>query len=132
MLSVAIAIYHVWSVKLTNAHGSATVAAWSRAFGFLALLPWAGWELTQAPIQFSALGIGAVAYLDVFVTVAGLYMWQGFLRVVPARVAAAVHHLQPIFGTAAAAVLLGDRLGAAFVMGALLVLAGLGITLSSC
>ena len=96
----------------------------------MALLPWAGWELTQAPVQFSAKGIGAAAYLGVFVTVAGLYIWLGLLRVMPARVAAAVQYLQPIFGIAAAAVLLGDRLGAAFVMGSVLVLAGLGITLS--
>ena len=61
---------------------------------------------------------------------AGLYMWLGLLRVVPARVAAGVQYLQPIVGIAAAAILLGDRLGGAFVMGALLVLAGLAITLS--
>ncbi|KRB27445.1 hypothetical protein ASD94_10735 [Acidovorax sp. Root70] len=128
--SVAIAFYYVWSVELTNEHGTATVAAWSTTFGFLALLPWAGWEWTQAPAQFTAMGIGAAAYLGVFVTVAGLYMWLGLLRVVPARVAAAVQYLQPIFGIAAAAALLGDRLGPAFVVGSVLVLAGLGITLS--
>jgi len=128
--SVAIAFYYVWSVELTNEHGTATVAAWSTTFGFLALLPWVGWEWTRAPTQFTGMGIGAAAYLGVFVTVAGLYMWLGLLRVVPARVAAAVQYLQPIFGIAAAAALLGDRLGPAFVVGSVLVLAGLGITLS--
>jgi O-acetylserine/cysteine efflux transporter len=128
--SVAIAFYYVWSVELTNEYGTATVAAWSTAFGFLALLPWAGWEWVQAPVQFTPMGIGAAAYLGVFVTVAGLYMWLGLLRVVAARVAASVQYLQPLFGIAAAAVLLGDRLGVAFVLGSLLVLAGLGTTLS--
>lgn len=128
--SVAIAFYYVWSVELTNEHGTATVAAWSTTFGFLALLPWAGWEWTQAPAQFTAMGLGAAAYLGVFVTVAGLYMWLGLLRVVPARVAAAIQYLQPIIGIAAAAALLGDRLGTAFLAGSVLVLAGLGITLS--
>lgn len=128
--SVAIAFYYVWSVELTNEHGTATVAAWSTTFGFLALLPWAGWEWTQAPAQFTAVGLGAAAYLGVFVTVAGLYMWLGLLRVVPARVAAAIQYLQPIIGIAAAAALLGDRLGTAFIAGSVLVLAGLAITLS--
>jgi drug/metabolite transporter (DMT)-like permease len=128
--SVAIAFYYVWSVELTNEHGTATVAAWSTTFGFLALLPWVGWELKQAPVQFSAMGIGAAAYLGVFVTAAGLYMWLGLLRVVPARVAAAAQYLQPIFGIAAAAFVLGDRLGTAFVAGSMLVLSGLAITLS--
>ena len=128
--SVAIAFYYVWSVELTNAHGTATVAAWSTAFGFLALVPWAGWEMAQAPVQFDVLGVGAALYLGLVVTVAGLYMWLGLLRVVPARVAASVQYLQPIFGITAAAVFLGDHLGWAFVLGALLVLAGLAITLS--
>ncbi len=128
--SVAIAFYYAWSVELTNAHGTATVAAWSTAFGFLALVPWAGWEMSQAPVHFQLLGVSAALYLGVVVTVAGLYMWLGLLRVVPARVAASVQYLQPIFGIAAAALFLGDRLGWAFVLGALLVLAGLAITLS--
>ena len=128
--SIAIAFYYVWSVELTSAYGTATVAAWSTTFGFLALLPWASWEWGRTSVHLSAIGVGAAAYLGVVVTVAGLYMWLGLLRVVPARVAAGVQYLQPIVGIAAAAILLGDRLGGAFVMGALLVLAGLAITLS--
>jgi len=128
--SVAIAFYYVWSVELTNAYGTATVAAWSTLAGFLALLPWAGWEVAQVPFQVSLQGIGAAVYLGVFVTVAGLLMWLALLRVVPARVAASVQYLQPIFGIAAASVLLGDRLGLAFALGSLLVLVGLAITMS--
>ena len=128
--SIAIAFYYVWSVELTNAHGVATVAAWCTTAGFLALVPWAGWEMTQTTFTFSAVGIAAAAYLGIVVTVAGLYMWLGLLRVVPARVAASVQYLQPIFGIAAAAALLGDRVGVAFVAGSILVLVGLRITLS--
>lgn len=47
--SVAIAFYYVWSVELTLAFGVATVAAWSTLFGFLALLPWAGWRALHEP-----------------------------------------------------------------------------------
>ncbi len=128
--SLAIAFYYVWSVELTSAHGTAIVAAWSTTFGFLALLPWAGWEWTRTSAHFTAIGVGAAAYLGVVVTVAGLYMWLGLLQVVPARVAAGVQYLQPIVGIVAAAILLGDRLGAGFVIGSLLVLTGLAITLS--
>lgn len=128
--SVAIAFYYVWSIELTNAYGTATVAAWSTMFGFLALVPWAGWEMTNAPIQWSMQGVGAALYLGVIVTVAGLFLWLGLLRVVPARVAAGVQYLQPIFGIAAASILLGDHLGVAFAFGSLLVLGGLAITMS--
>ncbi len=129
--SVAIAFYYVWSVDLTNAYGTATVAAWSTMFGFLALLPWAGWEMSNRSFQFTAQGVGAALYLGVAVTVAGLFMWLRLLRVVPARIAASVQYLQPVFGIAAAAIILGDYLGLAFVFGSLLVLAGLIVTLSS-
>jgi drug/metabolite transporter (DMT)-like permease len=128
--SVAIAFYYVWSVELTDSYGTATVAAWSTLAGFIALLPWAGWEIAQAPLQVSLQGIGAAVYLGVFVTVGGLFMWLGLLRVVPARVAASVQYLQPIFGIAAASALLGDHLGLAFALGSLLVLVGLAITMS--
>jgi drug/metabolite transporter (DMT)-like permease len=47
--AIAIAFYYVWSVELTNLYGTATVAAWSTTFGFLALLPWAGWEISRVP-----------------------------------------------------------------------------------
>ena len=128
--SVAIAFYYVWIVELTRAHGTLTVAAWSRGFGFIALLPWAGWELAQSTADFNATGLSAAAFLGWAVTVAGLYMWLGLLRRVPARVAASVQYLQPIFGIGVAAMFLGDRLGLAFVMGSALVLVGLGMTLS--
>lgn len=100
------------------------------SIALVALAPWAGWEMAQIPVQFDVLGAGAALYLGLVVTVAGLYMWLGLLRVVPARVAASVQYLQPIFGIAAATVFLGDHLGWAFVLGALLVPAGLAITLS--
>ncbi len=128
--SVAIAFYYVWSVQLTSAYGTATVAAWSTLTGFVALVPWAGWELGHIPIQLSLQGLVAALYLGVFVTVAGLFMWLGLLRVVPARVAASVQYLQPIFGIVAASVLLGDDLGLPFLIGSLLVLGGLAITMS--
>ncbi|PZP38522.1 MAG: EamA family transporter, partial [Azospirillum brasilense] len=43
--AVAVAFYYVWSVELTREFGTASVAAWSTLFGFVALLPWAGWEM---------------------------------------------------------------------------------------
>lgn len=47
-----------------------------------------------------------------------------------ATLAASVQYLQSLFGISAKAALLGDHLGLAFVLGALMVLAGLAITLS--
>lgn len=132
LLSCAtIAFYYVWSVELTRAHGTATVAAWSTTFGLLALLPWAGLEWARNAVTWNATGIGSALYLGLVVTVAGFFMWLNLLRSVPARIAAGVQYLQPIVGIAAASVVLGDHPGLAFVAGSLLVLLGLGVTVSS-
>nr|WP_272904536.1 DMT family transporter [Paraburkholderia tropica] len=129
--AVAIAFYYVWSVELTNAYGTGTVAAWSTLFGFIALLPWSIGEIRHVPIHVTTEGIAAAVYLGVVVTVAGLFLWLNLLRVVPARVAASVQYLQPLVGIVAASAMFGDTLGASFIGGALLVLAGLVLTMST-
>lgn len=129
--AVAIAFYYVWSVELTRDYGTAAVAAWSTFFGFVALLPWAGWEAWRAPIHFTAQAIGVAVYLGVMVSVAGLFLWLHILRTVPAPVAASVQYLQPVFGIAAASVMFGDQLGALFAAGVVLILGGLALAVAT-
>ena len=128
--AVAVGFYFVWSVELTSAYGTATVAAWSTFCGFVALLPWAGWEMSQVPFQVTAEAVGAAVYLGVVVTVAGLFLWIHLLRVVPARTAASVQYLQPVVGIVASALMFGDPLGVLFVVGVVLVLVGLALSMA--
>lgn len=127
--AIAIAFYYVWSVELTQTFGVATVAAWSTLFGFLALLPWAGWQALHEPFAPSLQSLAVAAYLGLIVTVAGLFLWLGILRTVPARVAAAVQFLQPLVGVAVSSAMFGDRLGYSFAIGVAAVLMGLWLTL---
>jgi len=85
--ALAIAFYYVWSVELTNAYGTATLAAWSTFFGFVVLLPWAGWEMWRIPFHVTAEALGAAVYLGVVVTVAGLFLWLCYVqcRLAPQR-----------------------------------------------
>lgn len=129
--AVAIAFYYVWSVELTRDHGTASVAAWSTLFGFVALLPWAGWEMWHTPMAVTAQALAAAAYLGVVVTVAGLFLWLHLLRTVPARVAAGVQYLQPVVGIAAASAMFGDRLGPPFAVGVVLILGGLALAVAT-
>jgi drug/metabolite transporter (DMT)-like permease len=129
--SLAVAFYYVWSVELTNTYGTAVVAAWSTLFGFVALLPWACWEMWRVPFDITAEAIGAAVYLGVVVTVAGLFLWLHLLRTVPVRTAASVQYLQPIVGVAASSAMFGDRLGLLFVAGTILVLIGLSLSMAS-
>lgn len=125
--AVAIAFYYIWSAELTERYGTLPVAAWNALAGLVAILPLSAWELTYAPIEITAQALWAIVYLGVMVTVAGLLLWLHLLRVVPARIAASVQYLQPVFGIAAAALIFGDRLGPVFAAGVVLILAGLAL-----
>ena len=129
--SVAIAFYYVWSVELTRDYGTPTVAAWSTLFGLLALLPWTAGELSRVPVHLTAEGLAVAAYLGVFVTAVGLYLWLHLLRTVQAVVATSVQFLHPIIGIAVGAAMFSDRLGLLFALGVVLILGGLGLTVAS-
>jgi O-acetylserine/cysteine efflux transporter len=129
--ALTIAFYYVWSVELTDRYGTAAVAAWSTLFGFMALLPWAAWEMWLVPVQITAEALWVAAYLGIVVTVAGLILWLSILRTVPARIAAGVQYLQPVIGIAASSLMFGDRMGPLFVAGVLLILGGLALTMTS-
>jgi O-acetylserine/cysteine efflux transporter len=126
--AVSISFYYVWSVELTSEYGTTTVAAWSTLIGLFALLPAVAWEAGREPIHITIEALGVALYLGVFVAVAGLFMWLHLLRTVPARVAASVQYLQPVFGISAAAAMFGDRLGLLFAIGVVLILVGLALT----
>ncbi len=129
--AMAVAFYYVWSVELTNRHGTVVVATWSTVFGFVALLPWAGWEAFHAPFEWSGQALGSAAYLGLVVTAAGLFLWLRILREVPASVAASVQYLQPVFGIAASAIIFGDRIGLPFMAGVAMILAGVALAMRS-
>ncbi|KAB2702245.1 DMT family transporter [Brucella anthropi] len=127
--AVAIAFYYVWSVQLTVQYGTATVVAWSTWFGLLALLPFAGWEISTVDFQLNYVAIVSAIYLGFIVSVAGFFLWLHLLRTVPARTAASVQYLQPVFGVMASSVMFGDTMGWYFAAGVTLVLIGLALTI---
>lgn len=129
--AVAVAFYYVWSVQLTERYGTAVVAGWRTLFGFVALLPFAAWEIASTPFAVTAEAIGCAVYLGLIVSVAGLFLWLQILRNVPAAIAGSVQFLQPVFGIAASAWIFADKLGVQFMLGVALTLIGLGLVLRS-
>ncbi|MFT3673512.1 DMT family transporter [Aestuariivirga sp.] len=124
--AVGIAKYYIWSKELSDRYGLMPVAAWNMLVGLVTVLPLAGWELVDHPVQITFEALAAITYLGVMVTVAGLILWLYLLKIVPARIAASVQYLQPIIGISVSAMLFGDRLGLMFGAGVGLVLIGLG------
>lgn len=130
--AAAIAFYYIWSAELTGRYGTLPVATWNMLAGLFTILPMAGWEIahSSAPIQFTMQALWMTVYLGVMVTVLGLLLWLHLLRTVPARIAASVQYLQPVFGIVASAFLFGDRLGLMFVAGVVLILGGLALAVA--
>lgn len=129
--AVGIAIYYIWSAELTERYGLLPIAAWNMLVGLITVTPLAGWEMTKYPVDITFQALIAIIYLGVVVTVVGLILWLYLLKIVPARVAASVQYLQPVFGISASAFLFGDKLGLMFAAGVGLVLAGLALAASS-
>jgi drug/metabolite transporter (DMT)-like permease len=129
--AVAIAFYYIWSAELTDKYGTLPVAAWNALAGLVAILPLAGWEIASEPFAITLQALWAIVYLGVMVTVAGLLLWLYLLRAVPARVAASVQYLQPVFGIGAAALMFGDHLGLMFAAGVVLILGGLSLAVAN-
>jgi drug/metabolite transporter (DMT)-like permease len=129
--AVAIAFYYIWSAELTEQYGTLPVAAWNALAGLVAILPLSAWEIAHTAVEVTTQAVWAVIYLGVLVTVAGLLLWLYLLRAVPARVAASVQYLQPVFGIAAASFLFGDQLGLMFGGGVILILGGLALAVAN-
>ena len=127
--AVTIAFYYVRSVELAARHGTVTVVIWSTLAGFLALLPFMAWEVADASFIVTLAAVASAVYLGLFVSAVGLFLWLWLLRTVPARVAASVQFLQPVFGIGASAAMFGDRMGLLFVAGVVLVLVGVGLSI---
>lgn len=127
--AVTIAFYYVWSVELAAHYGTVTVVIWSTLAGFLALLPFTAWEVATTSFSVTPVAVASAVYLGLLVSAVGLFLWLWLLRTVPARVAASVQFLQPVFGIGASAAMFGDRMGPLFVAGAALVLIGVGLSI---
>jgi drug/metabolite transporter (DMT)-like permease len=128
--ALGIAIYYIWSAELTQKYGLMPVAAWNMLVGLMTVLPLAGWEMSGQSFNIKTELLAVIIYLGVVVTVIGLILWLYLLKTIPARIAASVHYLQPVFGISASSFLFGDKLGLLFATGVALVLAGLGLAAS--
>ncbi|HEU4458360.1 MAG TPA: DMT family transporter [Methylibium sp.] len=90
------------------------------------LSPLAAWATDSTwPASWSALAIGSLAYQAVIVTFASYLLWFWLLTRYPATKVQGFVVLTPVFGTAFAAVLLGESLGPKLLVGLGAIVVGL-------
>lgn len=119
------AIYTVIGRGTLRALGARRATAWAMTAGFAMFIPFfvaeAGW---RAFASLSAGGWGAIVFLGIGCSGLGYLFWYAALdRVETARVASLLH-VEPLIAFAAAAILLGERVTHAVILGGVMVLGG--------
>jgi drug/metabolite transporter (DMT)-like permease len=122
--SVSSALYTVLGKGLARRYSPLMLCGISCLGGALASLPLAAWELSADAASPTVLAWALLAYLGVLVTFVGFAVWFWGLRALPAAQAGALIFLQPLSGLVLAILVLGDRPTPSFLVGCVLVLAG--------
>jgi drug/metabolite transporter (DMT)-like permease len=119
------ASYNVMGKDMMSRHAPLPTTAAAGLVGALGLLPFAAGEwLSGRTPRFTLVGAAAVGYTGLLVTVLGfLVLFWAYGRVRAAQVAITMY-LQPLAGVLVAWLLLRERLGPSFLLGALLVFGG--------
>jgi drug/metabolite transporter (DMT)-like permease len=122
------ALYNVVGKDLMTRHGPLAPTAAACLVGTLSLAPLSLWEITSGqPVRFTLLAIFALLFVAFLVTVLGfLTLFWAYRRANAAQVAITMY-LQPLAGVLVAWLWLGEALSAGFLVGAALVLAGVGL-----
>jgi len=124
--SFAWAGYTVWGVAVVRQYSALTAATYSTVaatpmLGVLAVVElwYLGLDSTTLPLAWGPLL--AIGYLGFASTAAAWYLWYKGLEYVSAGTVAVFYFLQPVVGTALAALLLGEQVGPEFVVGSVLI-----------
>jgi DME family drug/metabolite transporter len=122
-VGMGFAFYSIFGKLSAPRHSPWTATAYSFGFGAFFLL------LTQRPTQLVSMGNAPLGWLTLFVlgagpTLVGFALYTVSLRYLPVSVASLIATLEPVITALMAFFLLGERLSAIQVVGALLILFG--------
>ncbi len=122
---LAWAYYTILGKPLVKKYGAFRVTAYALSSGTLVYIPFGLYATTR--IDYSQVTIGAwlsVLYMAIGISVAAYVLWYWVLKHIEASRMAVFHNIQPVIASAMAYFWLGEPLGAPFIIGGLIVLAG--------
>ncbi len=122
------ALYNLLGRDLMRRHAPLPATTAAGLVGTLAMLPCAAgeWLSGRVPV-FTPIGLAAVAYTGLLVTVLGFLVLFWALKRAGAAPIAAMMYFQPVAGVLLAWLFLGEALGGAFLAGAALMLLGVSL-----
>ena len=126
---LAWAYYAVLGKRLVQKYGALRVTAYAAAAGSAMYLPFGLFCAIRFDYSQSTLaGWGTVVYMAIGMSVVVYVLWYWLLKQLDASRIAVYHNIQPVIAVAVAHVFLGEPVGTVFVIGGLVVLAGMFIT----
>ncbi len=130
-VALAVLSYAIYSVLLRRrpqVHPLSFLAA-TFALGALMLLPVYLWEDAQVrTMPIDAATLGAIVYVGIFPSLLSYLFFNRAVELIGANRAGQYLHLMPVFGTALAALFIGERLLASHLVGAALIAVGILMT----
>ncbi|MHB1005426.1 MAG: DMT family transporter [Chloroflexota bacterium] len=129
--SVTYALYSVLAKRASFRYPVLTVTTYATLFGLAFTAPFAPaeWALfgAPAPEATTPLMAAGVFYLGVVGTAVAFYLWNKGMALLDASAAAVCFFAQPVVGGLLGWLLLGERLGLSFFLGAALIFLGVGV-----
>ena len=125
MAVLAWSYYTILGKPLVKKYGAFRVTAYALSSGTLLYIPFGLYASAQ--VDYSQVTLGAwlsVLYMAIGISVIAYVLWYWVLKHIEASRMAVFHNIQPVIASAMAYFWLGEPLGAPFVMGGLIVLAG--------
>ena len=112
-------------VKIASAHySSLTITTYAVLFALLFTTPVMIWELQTNDAYYNLLIILGVIYLGVFSTAGAFFLWNKGLELMDAGIGSLFFFFQPLVGAFLGWLLLNERLGINFFIGAFLIIVG--------
>lgn len=130
LLVAAMVLFGIYSsvMKLRPPIHQLTVLTFCFACGSVFLVPALWWEIsTGYTLTFDAMSMGALGYAVIFPSIVSYLFFNRGIQLVGPNRAAPFLHLMPVFGSAMAIFLLGEKLQGFHIAGYVLVLIGIFI-----
>ena len=122
---IAWAYYTIFGKKLVQKYGAFRVTAYALTSGTLMYLPFGIWKVSRFDYSYPPLEAWwSVVYMAIGTSIIAYVLWYWVLKHMEASRIAVFHNLQPFMAAGVAYLWLGEPLGTAFIVGALVAIGG--------
>ncbi|MEE9441088.1 MAG: DMT family transporter [candidate division Zixibacteria bacterium] len=126
---VAWGYYTVYGKPLVQKYGAFRITAYSIGAGAIIYFPIGIWRAVTADLSnIDAYGWWGLLYISIMTSVIGYSIWYWFLKYMEASRAAVLVNIQPIIAAILGYYILGESISGLFILGGMIIIAGVTVT----